>query len=80
MHYKTGGTFNDDVIEYIDSVLIPYKLKHNFYKLYFIFDSAKCHSTPKVFNHLEKNNIEAIIVPQRFTFLSNRPTLFGLAY
>jgi len=53
---------NGDVImEYIDSVLIFYKLKHNFYKLYFIFDSAKCHTTPKVFNHLEKNNIEAII-------------------
>ncbi len=56
-------------MEYIDSVLIPYKLKHNFYKLYFIFDSAKCHPTPKVFNHLEKNNIEAIIVPLRFTYL-----------
>ena len=45
-------------MEYIDSVLIPYKLKDNFYKLYFIFDSAKCHTTPKVLNHLEKNNIE----------------------
>jgi hypothetical protein len=56
-------------MEYIDSVLIPYKLKHNFDKLYFIFDSAKCHTTPKVLNHLEKNNIEAIIVPPRFTNL-----------
>jgi hypothetical protein len=50
LKYKTGGTFNDDfILEYIDSVLIPYKLKHNFYKLYFIFDSAKCHTTPKVY-------------------------------
>ena len=56
-------------MEYIDRVLIPYKLKHNFDKLYFIFDSAKCHTTPKVLNHLENNNIEAIIVPPRFTNL-----------
>ncbi len=49
--------------------MIPYKLKHNFDKLYFIFDSAKCHTTPKVLNHLENNNIEAIIVPPRFTNL-----------
>ncbi len=41
-----------------------YKLKHNFDKLYFIFESAKSHSTPKVLDHLENNNnIEAIIVP-----------------
>jgi hypothetical protein len=64
LKYKTDERFNDNVIvEYIDRVLIPYRLKHNFYKLYFIFDSAKCHTTPKVLNHLEKNNIEAIIVP-----------------
>jgi hypothetical protein len=41
--------------------------KHNFDKLYFIFDLARYHITPKVLNHLEKNNIEAIIVPPRFT-------------
>jgi len=29
----------------------------------------KRHTTPKVLNHLEKNNIEAIIVPPRFTYL-----------
>ncbi len=57
------------IVEYIDRVLIPYKLKNNFYKLCFIFDSAKCHTKPKVLNHLEKNNIEAIIVTLRFTYL-----------
>jgi hypothetical protein len=31
--------------------------------------STKCHTTSKVLNHLEKNNIEAIIVPPRFTNL-----------
>jgi hypothetical protein len=47
LKYKTGETFNDDfILEYIDSVLIPYKFP---YKLYFIFDSAKCHTTPKVY-------------------------------
>jgi hypothetical protein len=45
--------------------LIPFK--HNFDKLYSIFDSAKCHPTPKVLNHLENNNIEAFIAPPRFT-------------
>jgi hypothetical protein len=51
----------------IDSIRIPYKLKHNFDKLYFIIDSAKCHTTPKLLNHLENNNIKAVIVPPRFT-------------
>ncbi len=54
-------------MEYIHRVLIPYKLKHNFDKSCFIFDSAKFHTTPKVLNHLENNNIKAIIVPPRFT-------------
>jgi len=53
----------------IDSIRIPNKLKHNFYKLYFIIGSAKCHVTPKLLNHLENNNIKAIIVPPRFTNL-----------
>ena len=43
--------------------MIPYK--HNFDKLYFIFDAAKCHTTPK----LENNNIEAIKSPLIFTNL-----------
>jgi len=53
----------------IDSIRIPYKLKHNFDKLYFIIDSAKCHTTPKLLNHLRNNNIKKIIVPPRFTNL-----------
>jgi hypothetical protein len=49
LKYKTCGTFNDDVIvEYIDKVLIPYKLKHYFDKLYFIFDSAKMPIFPSI--------------------------------
>lgn len=70
MKYKTGATFNEDVIvEYIDRVLCPYAQLKGFKKLYFIFDSAKCHLTNKVKEHLELKNIEAIYVPPRLTNL-----------
>ena len=60
--------FNEDVIiEYIDRILVPYKQQKGYNKLYLVFDSARCHLTEKVKNHLENESIEAIYVPPRLT-------------
>ena len=44
--------------------------KHNFDKLYLIFDLAKYHITPKVLNHLEKINIKQLKFLQDLLILS----------
>ena len=68
--YKTGGTFNEHVIiEWINRVLLPYKLANGFEELYLIYDSAKCHLTPLVKNHLENNKIILKLVKPGMTNL-----------
>ncbi len=38
----------------------------DFDKLYFYWDSARCHMMPKELNYLKQKNIELIIAPPRF--------------
>ena len=70
MTYKTGGTFNEHVIiDWINRVLLPYKFANSFDELYLIYDSARCHLTPLVKAHLEKNNIKLKVVKPGLTNL-----------
>ena len=36
-----------------------------FDKLYLIFDSAKCHLTPAVKEHMKSNEIDLLVIPPR---------------
>ena len=70
VNFKTGATFNDDmIVQCIDKILKPYMLSREITKLYLIYDSAKCHLTSKVINHVKSNNIHLIVIPPRLTNL-----------
>ncbi|RNA04042.1 Pogo transposable element with, partial [Brachionus plicatilis] len=66
--YKTGATFNDDmIIDYVRRVVLSYKNHCGFEKIYLIIDHAKCHLTLKVKQYCNDNNIELFYIPPRLT-------------
>ena len=70
MHYKTGGTFNEHVIiDWVNKIVTPYRLSNGWDSIYLIYDSAKCHLTPSVRTHLDKNNVLLTEVKPRLTNL-----------
>ena len=46
-----------------------------FEKLYLVFDSAKCHLTPGVREHLKANKIDLLVILPRLTNFLQRSTL-----
>ena len=68
--YKTGGTFNDDVIcTYIEKVVQSYMDSANLSKVCLIIDSARCHKTVKVRDKCRELNIKHFLIPPRLTGL-----------
>ena len=64
IQYKTGGTFNDDVVcPYLDMILSSKSESTIF------IDSAKCHLTEKVANKFSELNLKKCIIPPRMTNL-----------
>ena len=68
--YKSGGTFNDSVInEYLEKVIKCYKDKNNLASINLFFDSARCHLTKSVDEKANEINVQKIIIPPRLTNL-----------
>ncbi len=66
--YKTGATFNEDlIVEYIRRVVLPYKNHWGYETIYFIIDHAKCHLTASVRSYCSTNSIELVYIPKRLT-------------
>lgn len=62
--YKTGATFNEDVVcEYLDKVLG--KSQNSL----LIWDSARCHLTPKVVEKRRELQLSSVVIPPRLTNL-----------
>lgn len=62
--YKTGATFNEDVIcDYLDLMFAdkPHDV--------LIWDSARCHLTPKVVEKARNLKLNVICIPPRLTNL-----------
>ena len=66
--YKTGATFNEDlIVEYIRRVILPYKNHWGYETVYLIIDHAKCHLTSKVKSYCLANSIDLVFIPKRLT-------------
>ncbi len=63
--YKTGGTFNDDILcDYLDQIM-----NNKAEGTTMILDSAKCHLTSKVEAKFTELKLNKEIIPPRFTNL-----------
>ncbi len=70
IEYETGGTFNQQrKVQYIERIVVPYKLHNALRTVYLILDSARCHLTESVKTKCQENKIILLFIPPRLTNL-----------
>ena len=67
------------IIQYLERIIISYKIRKGFNKLFLIIDSVPCHLTQKVKDFCDDNNIFLSIIPPRMTNLLQPADVFWFA-
>ena len=70
IEYKTSGSFNDDMIlNYLQRIIVPYKMRRKLSKVLLIIDSAPCHQTKKIKDFCDESGLVLTFIPPRLTNL-----------